>query len=103
MACYDLQAVISAAKDQKIIYGGRKVSRDIANLEYTLNEVARCIQQLTPENFDKVWSDTAKSIKFDVYKIKFSPKEDVVDSIYIKLCLLDNGELFVKLGSFHLE
>ena len=102
MACYDLQAVILAAKAQKIIYGGRKVNQDVANLEYTINEVAACIQQLMPEHFEKVWTDTARSIKFDVYKIKFSPKKDVCDSIYIKLRLLDNGELYLSLGSFHL-
>ncbi len=102
MACYNLQAVISAAKAHHIIYGGRKVSQDIANLGYTMNEVASCIQQLMPEHFDKVWTDTDRSIEFDVYKINFSPKEDVTDSIYIKLRLLDNGELYVGLGSFHL-
>ena len=50
MPHYSLEKIIAAAKAGQIIYGGRKVNRDIANLTYTENEVAGCIAQLRPEH-----------------------------------------------------
>lgn len=103
MPYYSLEKIIVAAKAELIIYGGRKVNSDIANLGYTLNEVARCISQLQPENYQKTLDYDDKGKVFDAYKINFSPQEEQTDSIYIKLRLLENGEVQIGLGSFHLS
>lgn len=102
MTHYSLEKIVAAAKAQQIIYGGRKVGNDISNLGYTLEEVARCIAQLRPEHFQKtfMYDDTANV--FDAYKIEFSPWDGKTDLIYMKLRLLENGQIHVGLGSFHL-
>jgi len=102
MPQYDLEQLVAAARARQIIYGGRKVHQDIANLGYSLNEVAICIQQLRADNFQKTWCNDDNTAIFDVYKIEFSPQDGQNDSIYMKLRLLDNGQVFVGLGSFHL-
>ena len=53
MPYYDLDKIITAARAQQIIYGGRKVMRDIANLGYSLKEVGSCISQLEVRHFNK--------------------------------------------------
>jgi hypothetical protein len=104
MPYYSLEKIIAAAKAGQIIYGGRNVNRDIANLGYTLNEVADCIMQLQPEHHQKIWVNDNNTIVFDVYIIEFSPRRDgQIDSIYMKLRLMDNGQINVGLGSFHLS
>jgi hypothetical protein len=45
MPHYDLGQIIAAAKQKNIVYGGRKINQDIANLGYTLDEVSNCITQ----------------------------------------------------------
>lgn len=103
MPYYSLEKIIVAAKAQQIIYGGRKVNSDIVNLGYTLDEVARCISQLQPENYQKTLEYDDNGRVFDAYKIGFSPQDGQIDSIYIKLRLLENGEIQIGLGSFHLS
>jgi hypothetical protein len=103
MPHYDLEKIIVAAKQRNIVYGGRKVNQDIANLGYTLDEVSDCIAQLRPEHHQKIWVSDDNSSVFDVYIIRFSPKEGQIDSIYMKLRLLKNGQIQVGLGSFHLS
>ncbi|MEQ1739115.1 MAG: type II toxin-antitoxin system MqsR family toxin [Methyloglobulus sp.] len=103
MPYYSLEKIIAAANAQQIIYGGRKVNSDIANLGYTLDEVARCISQLKPEHYRKTHKFEDNSTVYDDYVIEFSPQEEKPDSIYIKLRLLENGEVQIGLGSFHLS
>ncbi len=103
MPYYDLEKIIMAAKQQNIVYGGRKVNRDIANLGYTLDEVSNCIMQLRPEHHQKIWVSDHNNHVFDVYIIDFSAKEGQTDSIYMKLRLLENGQIQIGLGSFHLS
>ena len=103
MPHYDLEKIIVAAKQKNIIYGGRKINQDIANLGYTLDEVSNCIAQLRPEHHQKIWTNDDNTCIFDVYIINFSPRESQTDSIYMKLRLLENGQIQVGLGSFHLS
>lgn len=103
MPYYSLEKIIAAANAQQVIYGGRKVGIDISNLGYTIDEVARCISQLQHENYQKTLNYDDCGKVFDVYTINFSPRENQMDSIYIKLRLLENGEVQIGLGSFHLS
>ncbi len=105
MPHYSLDKIIDAAKKQNIIYGGRKVNRDISNLGYTLNEVAQCITQLQSHHYQKTLEFSNENIKeiFDVYIIKFLICDEKQDTIYIKLRLLESGQIYIKLGSFHLS
>jgi len=96
LAHFNLDEVREAAAQQKIQYKGRKVQKDVANLGYTLKEVADYIVSLTANDFKetKVYDD---QIVHDVY-IKTR-----TDRIYIKLRLLDNQQIqIVEVGSFHL-
>ena len=103
MPHYDIDKIIVAAKQKNIIYGGRKINQDIANLGYTLDEVSNCIAQLRPEHHQKIWTSDDNAHIFDVYIINFSPRESQTDLIYMKLRLLANGQIQVGLGSFHLS
>lgn len=96
----NLDEMRQAATKQQINYAGRKVSRDIANLGYTLPEVASCIASLTPNDFKESIDYPDKS--YDVY-IKDVVRTDQVDRIYMKLRLHENGEIkILEIGSFHL-
>jgi len=102
---YNLDSIRKAAAQKSIRYG-RKVSNDIANLDYTLEDVLDCICKLTEADFEKLffYSDT-KTI-LDGYRTKYQRKEQPLDELYIKLRLLDDGEIRIDtiyLGSFHLS
>ena len=56
MAEYDLGQVKAAAQNLDIEYRGRKVSRDIANLGYDIQDVSACICQLSSSDFRKTHS-----------------------------------------------
>lgn len=99
---YDLEKIITAASEGNIIYGGRKVSKDITNLGYTFDDVIACITKLTHSHHQKIWLSDDKLSVFDVYVIKHSSHTNKTDSIYIKLRLLENNKIHVFLGSFHL-
>jgi hypothetical protein len=98
---FNLDKIRVAASLQQIEYAGCKVRKDIANLGYTLEVVADSIASLTPTDFQKtiVYPDQTAH---DVY-IKNVIREEQTDKIYMKLGLLDNGEIeIVEIGSFHL-
>ena len=97
---YNLDEIRQAATKQQIRYAGRKVNRDIANLGYTLQDVANSIVSLTPKDFKESVDYSAKS--YDVY-IKDVVRTEQTDRIYMKLRLQENGEIkILEIGSFHL-
>ena len=100
---YDLEKVISAASRGDIIYAGRKVARDIANLDYTFNDVITCIKRLELKHYQKTWISEDNTALFDVYLIEYSINKNKKDTIYIKVRLLENDKIFLFLGSFHLS
>ena len=105
MTTFDLEAIRSAALQKNIRYKGRKVSRDISNLGYTLDDVSNCISMLTIKDFDKTISYLGDGETFDVYIKNFQRKEHPPDKIYMKLRLLAGGGIQVDqvvIGSFHL-
>jgi hypothetical protein len=101
MPYYLLEKIIDAAKCKEIIYGGRKVSTDISNLCYTLDDVSDCISKLELRHFEKTIE--YPNGFFDVYQIEYIPKsKEEADNIYLKLRLLQNDKIQVSIGSFHL-
>ena len=101
MPFFNLDKIRVAASLQRIEYIGCKVRKDIANLGYTLVEVADSIASLTPTDFQKtiLYQDQTAH---DVY-IKNIIREEQTDKVYMKLRLLENGEIeIVEIGSFHL-
>ena len=103
VAEYDLEKVKTAAQQLNIEYRGRKVSRDVANLNYDLSDVANCLCQLTPKEFRK--THTYKNqLPDDEYICLFkkdTSSEDPLDELYIKFCIVDDC-LVIDLASFHL-
>jgi hypothetical protein len=97
---YSLDDIRALAEQHRIRYEGRKVYRDIANLGYTLDDVARCIAGLRIEHFRE--TVVFENATFDVYLKNFHRSQDLPpDRIFMKLRLLDSGELEVGIGSFH--
>jgi hypothetical protein len=106
LAAFDLEAIRSAALQKHIRYKGRKVSRDISNLGYTLDDVSNCISMLTTKDFNKTILYSGDLETFDVYIKNFQRKEHPPDKIYMKLRLLTCGGIQVDqviIGSFHLS
>ncbi len=101
---YTLDDIRAAAKLCRIRYDGRKVNADIRNLGYTQTDVARCIAGLSAGDFRKSLAYPYRV--YDVYISRFQFSDDgTPDEIYMKLRLLDNGELTIGtigIGSFHL-
>jgi|TARA_R110000751_G_scaffold184875_1_gene291281 hypothetical protein len=102
VAEYDLEKVKAAAHNLDIEYRGRKVSRDIANLGYDLNDVSSCLCQLNPSDFRKTHT-YGNQLPDDEYicRYKQDPEEEEFDELYVKFCLID-GCLVIDLASFHL-
>lgn len=99
---YPLDDIRAAAEQHRIRYEGRKVSSDIRNLLYTLEDVANCISGLQARQFQKSLKYKDSSC-YDVYIRDFRHDEDKpADRIYMKLRLLDTGQLVIGIGSFHL-
>jgi hypothetical protein len=104
LATFDLEAIRNAALQKNIRYKGRKVSQDVTNLGYTLDDVSDCISALTTNDFKKTESYFESEAIFDVYIKNFQRKEQSPDRIYMKLRLLE-GEVqvdLIEIGSFHL-
>jgi hypothetical protein len=98
---FNLDKIRAAVSQQRIRYKGLKVPKDIRNLGYTLEEVSAYIISLTLADFQKTIEYPDQTVH-DVY-IKNIIREEQTDQIYIKLRLLEDGEIqIVEIGSFHL-
>lgn len=99
---YLLDDIRAAADQHRVRYEGRKVNSDIRNLGYTLQDVVHCISGLQTRQFQKSLKYKDSSC-YDVYIRDFRQGEDKpADRIYMKLRLLDTGQLEIGIGSFHL-
>ena len=104
LATFDLEAIRNAALQKNIRYKGRKVSRDVTNLGYTLDDVSDCISALTTNDFRETKLYSESEAVFDVYIKNFERKEQPPDRIYMKLRLLKDGAIqLIEIGSFHLS
>ncbi len=102
MAEYDLRHVKAAAQSLDIEYRGRKVSSDIANLGYDIQDVSACICQLSSSDFRKTHSYESQPPDDEyICRYKKNHEEDEYDELYVKFCLLE-GYLVIDLASFHL-
>lgn len=101
MPVYDLQQVQETARKGSILYRGRKVQRDVANLGYAMADIRRCLLALGSHHFQRSHQYADKT--YDAYVMEFpNPLEELqVDTLYLKFCLVDKT-LFILLGSFHL-
>ena len=99
---YSLDDIRHATKQGKLRYDGRKVNADIRNLGYTADDVKQCIFRLTSRQFSK--SLDYGNIVYDIYISDYQKNDEAsIDQIYLKLRLLENGEIQVCIGSFHLS
>lgn len=104
MPFFSLDKIREASSKQRIQYRGgdrNKVRKDIANLGYTLEDVISCIVSLTINDFKETKKYPDQT--FDDVYIKDVIREDSIDRVYMKLRLLENGQIqIVEIGSFHL-
>lgn len=82
-----------------MVYGGAKVQRDIANLNYGLGDVCRCLLSLNACHFKESIRYPDSDFYLDVYRVTCRGQDGVDDPLYIKLKLTE--ESAVILGSFH--
>lgn len=102
MPKYNLAFVHEAARLNKVEYNGRKVQVDIQNLEYELEDVVKCLLQLTESDFHQTHY-YGKSQIFDAYQCLYKKSTNAnKDNLYIKLRLNDEM-LILEIGSFHLS
>tara|TARA_B110000211_G_scaffold52074_1_gene57393 strand:+ start:291 stop:608 length:318 start_codon:yes stop_codon:yes gene_type:complete len=102
VAEYDLEQVKAAAQSLDIEYRGRKVSINIADLGYDINDVSSCLRQLRSSDFRKTHSYSNQRPDDEyICRYKKDPEEDEYDELYVKFCLVD-GCLVIDLASFHL-
>ena len=98
---YNLNSIHEVARLKKINYNGRKVQLDILNLDYELEDVARCLLQLTEDDFHRTHQFDNNRV-FDAYRCQYKKSPDAsTDDLYIKLRLTDDL-LLLEIGSFHL-
>jgi hypothetical protein len=101
---YDLGEVKASAKRHDIEYRGRNVQRDISNLGYELADVARCLMQLSVNDFSRSihYEDRPTDDEYMCTFTKAGNEESKPDDLYIKFCLIESYQL-IDLGSFHLR
>ncbi|WP_111747854.1 type II toxin-antitoxin system MqsR family toxin [Salinisphaera orenii] len=99
---YSLDEVQRLAARGRVNFATRKVDCDVQDLDYTLDEVCRCLTALNPGHFKEsiLYPDTAKWV--DVYRINHDGPSQDSDRLYIKLRIGRNA-ISVQLFSFHLE
>lgn len=106
MPHYNLDSIREAATQQNIRYKGRRVNTQITELGYTLDDVSDCISSLTISNFSKTIHFPDSGEVFDVYLKRCQREEELPALIYIKLRLLETGEIQInqiELASFHVS
>ncbi len=109
MPHYLLSNIQNAVQNGTVVYESRRVAQQIQNLNYDLQEVCKCLLNLTETDFRKTqhYMDNGKPKICDEYLFQneFSKREGddiLIDDLYIKLRLTGN-DLVVGLVSFHLE
>ena len=102
MPLYDLNDIKAAAENKRIEYSGRKVQRDIGNLDYVLEDVLDCLMKLDEKDFNKSGSYEDGNPGYDSYVTKYYKDGRAnADIIFIKFRLIDRN-VIIDLMSFHL-
>lgn len=102
-AQYLLDEIRALAANQRVDYASTRVTQDVANLGYSLQEVCRCLESLQPQHFShsERYSDTSRFWN-DVYLCFWGAGTSDPDRLYIKL-RLKTSATGILLISFHLE
>lgn len=98
---YSLRRIHELAAAGKVAYAGRIVERDIENLGYDPDYVARCLQTLNQCHFQESIRYGSTTPWMDVYRTKYPGPKGDLDDLYIKL-KLDRDCVLISLNSFHL-
>jgi hypothetical protein len=101
-AAYALEQVRAVASVGKVGFASRRVSQDIANLGYSLDQVCECLAALEACHFHESVRRDQSEAWVDVYLMHWSLDQGKTDPLYIKFKLV-NGALVLTLISFHLE
>jgi len=97
---YSLDRIHALVRLKKLVYGGRKVQRDIVNLYYDLDDVCRCLLSLNACHFKESVRYADSGVCFDIYQVTCRGPDDKDDPLYIKL-KLSRDCVVVVIGSFH--
>lgn len=99
---YALGRIVAAARAGRVVFAGRRLQIDIAQLGYTLDDVHECLATLRPEDHRGVFE--ADGVLFDVYLPGFHGPHGGIDELYVKLTERSEATLpQVVLASFHLQ
>jgi motility quorum-sensing regulator/GCU-specific mRNA interferase toxin len=99
---YALEEVRRLADREKVHFATSKVDCSVQDLDYTLEEVCRCLSSLTLDHFKESILYPGEKKWLDVYLIDYRGPSREIDKLYIKLRIGPNA-LNVHLFSFHLE
>ncbi len=102
---YSLDAIHRLAAKGNVSYGSKDVQKDIDDLQYSLNDVCKCLESLSTDDYDKSINYGDHKGWLDVYLCKWtstqkSPAE--TKKLYIKL-KLNKDCILIVLASFHPE
>jgi motility quorum-sensing regulator/GCU-specific mRNA interferase toxin len=97
---YSLDRIHELVRSKKLVYGGRKVQRDIVSLRYELDDVCRCLLSLNACHFKESVHYADSGVCFDVYRVTCRGRDDEDDPLYIKL-KLNRDCIVLVIGSFH--
>jgi len=99
---YDLEEIQRVAITGNLnINTSDKVDTDIVNLDYSMEEVLKCILSLSSKHYQKTipYSIGNKSINCDVYHMDYFGPDGQIDSLYIKFSY---SSTWMTIYSFHL-
>lgn len=98
---YDLSSIRAAARDEDALILWDRAEQDRLNLGYSREDVAACIRELLPDDFQetKIYDDSSNKM-FDVY-ITRNQHGAHIDHLYIKLKQTPRGKVLIV--SFHPE
>lgn len=100
--CYLLDQIRTLAATGCVRYAGTRVTLDVDNLGFGLDEVCACLSSLAEDHFCHSERYQPGGRWHDVYRRAWSARAGVVDDLYIKLRLGRNC-LIVDVCSFHRE
>lgn len=101
-ADYSLQRVAELAARMAVSYASTRITLDIENMGYGLEEVCSCLRDLQDAHFSHSERYRPGGPWHDVYKLDWAPPGSEPDSLYVKF-RMDGDLLVIGLCSFHLQ
>jgi hypothetical protein len=99
---YSLDRIHELARFRHVEYGSSRVTVDVENLGYSIDDICRCLEILQPGHFSHAerYGETDKWL--DIYRCTYPSPSGALDNLYIKLKLFKSC-VSVVLHSFHRE